>query len=87
MRSEQIANGATPFVDRIDGDTPLDTAEREFGAGRIPFIIRRFVPSSTGGVVCEDWFLHDLEPCDRRLAHKAPQKSLFDLADDGPSLV
>lgn len=43
MRSEQIANGTVPFVEKLDGDRPIDIAEREFAAGRIPFIIRRFV--------------------------------------------
>lgn len=43
MRAEQIANGTVPFVDKLDGDRPIDIAEREFAAGRIPFIIRRFV--------------------------------------------
>ena len=43
MRAEQIANGTVPFVDKLDGDRPIDVAEREFAAGRVPFIIRRFV--------------------------------------------
>jgi hypothetical protein len=73
MRSEQIANGTAPFVDKIDGDRPIDTAEREFASGRIPFIIRRFIPTADGGVVAEDWLLEDLEPCDRRLAHRPPK--------------
>ena len=75
MRSEQIANGTVPFVEKIEGDRPLDIAEREFAAGRTPFIIRRFVPTADRGLVSEDWKLEELEPCDRRLAHRQPTNS------------
>lgn len=71
MRGEQIANGTPPFVEKIEGDNPMDTAEREFAAGRIPFIIRRFVPAN-GKVTTEDWKIQELEPVDRRLQHRAP---------------
>lgn len=62
-----------PFVDKLEGDRPIDVAEREFAAGRIPFIIRRFIPTPDG-VVTEDWKLDELEPCDRRLAHKQARR-------------
>lgn len=60
MRAEQVANGTVPFVDRIEGDQPLDIAEREFAAGRIPFMIRRFIPTTDKGIVSEDWRLDEL---------------------------
>jgi DNA-directed RNA polymerase I, II, and III subunit RPABC2 len=70
MRAEQIANGTQPFVERIDGESPLEIAEREFAAGRIPFLIRRFIPNGNS-TLAEDWKIQELEPCDRRLAHRA----------------
>lgn len=73
MRAEQIANGTQPFVDRIDGDSPLETAEREFAAGRIPFIIRRFVPCGNK-TMTEDWKIQELERCDLRLDHRERTK-------------
>ena len=73
MRAEQIANGTVAFVERLEGEGALDLAEREFAAGRIPFIVRRFIPTADGGVIAEDWRLDELEPCDRRLAHKQPK--------------
>lgn len=66
LRAEQIGRGTLPFVDRLDGDDPARIAEREFEAGCIPFIIRRYLPTGTA----EDWRLEDLGPCDRRLSHK-----------------
>jgi DNA-directed RNA polymerase I, II, and III subunit RPABC2 len=82
MRAEQIANGTQPFVEIITGDHPIDTAEREFAAGRIPFIIRRFVPSSNGGIGTEDWMLDELAPCDRRLSHQAHREVYGNLEDE-----
>lgn len=65
-RAEQIGRGTPALVDRLDGDGPAQIAEREFGAGLIPFIIRRYLPDGSA----EDWRLDELGPCDRRLSHK-----------------
>lgn len=65
-RAEQISRGTIALVDKLDGDSPSQTAEREFAAGRIPFIIRRYLPDGSS----EDWRLEDLGACDRRLSHK-----------------
>lgn len=82
MRSEQIANGTQPFVEIIPGDHPIDTAEREFAAGRVPFTIRRFVSSSSGEITTEDWRLDELAPCDRRLSHQAHTEVYGNLEDE-----
>lgn len=66
MRAEQLSRGTPPLIECLDGDGPLETAEREFAAGRIPFIIRRYLPDGT----TEDWRLDELGPCDKRLSHK-----------------
>lgn len=66
IRAEQIGRGTMPLVDRLDGDGAAQTAEREFAAGRIPFIIRRYLPNG----IAEDWRLEELGACDRRLSHK-----------------
>ena len=66
LRAEQIDRGTQPLVEKLEGDGPLATAEREFAAGRIPFVIRRYLPDGKH----EDWRLEELEPCDRRLSHK-----------------
>lgn len=66
MRAEQIGGGTIPLVEALDGDGPAQIAEQEFAAGRIPFIIRRYLPDGSH----EDWPLEDLDPCDRRLSHK-----------------
>lgn len=42
-RTEQIGRGTNAFVDRLDGESPAETAEREFAANRTPFIIRRYL--------------------------------------------
>ncbi len=47
IRAEQIGRGATALVDRFDNSNPLQLAEREFGAGLIPFIIRRYLQDGT----------------------------------------
>lgn len=65
MRTEQIGRGAVPLVEALDGDGPAQVAEQEFAAGRIPFIIRRYLPDGTS----EDWRLDELGPCDMRLSH------------------
>lgn len=65
-RAEQIGRGTPPLVDRLDGDDPMQIAEREFAAGLIPFIVRRYLPDGTA----EDWRLEELGSCDRRLSHK-----------------
>ena len=65
-RAQQIGRGTIALVERLDGDNPAQTAEREFAAGRVPFIIRRYLPNGTS----EDWKLDELGPCDRRLSHK-----------------
>lgn len=66
LRAEQIDRGTPALVEKLPGDGALTTAEREFAAGRIPFIIRRYLPDGT----FEDWKLDELGPCDRRLSHK-----------------
>ena len=66
LRAEQIDRGTPALVEKLAGDGALATAEREFAAGRIPFIIRRYLPDGT----FEDWKLDELGPCDRRLSHK-----------------
>ena len=65
LRAEQLDRGTPALVEKLDGDGPLATAEREFAAGRIPFIIRRYLPDGTP----EDWKLSELARCDRRLSH------------------
>ncbi len=65
-RAEQIGRGTIPLVPGLDGDGPAQTAEREFAAGRVPFIVRRYLPNGTS----EDWRLEELGACDRRLSHK-----------------
>jgi len=65
LRAEQLDRGTPAMVEKLDGDDPLATAEREFAAGRIPFIIRRYLPNGTA----EDWKLDELGRCDRRLSH------------------
>lgn len=65
-RAEQISRGTIALVDRLEGDSPAQTAEREFAAGRVPFVVRRYLPDGT----TEDWRLDELGPCDRRLSHK-----------------
>jgi len=66
LRAEQLDRGTPALVEKLDGDSALATAEREFAAGRIPFIIRRYLPDRS----VEDWKLSELGPCDRRLSHK-----------------
>lgn len=66
LRAEQIGRGTPPLTDPLEGDGPSQIAEREFAAGKIPFIIRRYLPDQT----FEDWRLENLGPCDRRLSHK-----------------
>jgi DNA-directed RNA polymerase I, II, and III subunit RPABC2 len=66
MRAEQLGAGTPALIEQLEGDGPLETAEREFAANRIPFIIRRYLPDGTA----EDWRLDELGPCDKRLSHK-----------------
>lgn len=66
MRATQLGRGTPPLIECLEGDGPLETAEREFAAGRIPFVIRRYLPDGS----TEDWRLSELGPCDKRLSHK-----------------
>ena len=61
LRAEQISRGAAPLITAREQDDPLKTAERELNAGKIPFIIRRYLPN--GGH--EDWKINELKPTTR----------------------
>lgn len=65
IRAEQIGRGTPALVEKLAGDEAITTAEREFAAGRIPFVIRRYLPDGS----FEDWKLSELGACDRRLSH------------------
>ena len=41
VRAEQLARGAQAFVDAPPDASAIDIAEREFAAGRMPFIVKR----------------------------------------------
>jgi len=55
MRAQQIAKGATPFLDTDDSD-PIDIATKELRAKLIPVIVRRIMPDNTS----EYWRLSEL---------------------------
>lgn len=55
MRAQQIAKGATPFLDTDDSD-PIDIATKELRTKLIPVIIRRIMPDNTS----EYWRLSEL---------------------------
>jgi len=45
----------------LEGETdPLQIAMKELKAGKIPFIIRRYLPDGS----FEDWALEELTPCE-----------------------
>lgn len=55
-RATQIAMGAEPLIDANGKTDPLEIAEMELMANKIPMIIRRHLPNGT----FEDWNLQDL---------------------------
>ena len=57
-RALQLSKNAPPMVSPQPGDSdPYKLAEREFQAGKIPFIIRRYLPNRK----YEDWKLDELQ--------------------------
>jgi DNA-directed RNA polymerase I, II, and III subunit RPABC2 len=57
LRATQISKGAKPTVDISVGMTDaLKIAEKELKLGKIPLIIRRYMPDGT----FEDWNLDEL---------------------------
>ena len=63
IRTEQIARGTIPLVERNEGEGPSQLAERELQSRLIPFIIRRYLPNGR----YEDWKIEELEICDNRI--------------------
>ena len=55
-RATQLAMGAEPLINTNGKTDPLDIAEMELTANKIPMIIRRYLPNGT----YEDWNLQDL---------------------------
>ena len=56
-RALQLSKNAPPMIVPKPGETdPYKLAERELAEGKIPFIIRRYLPDHT----YEDWKLSDL---------------------------
>ena len=56
-RALQLSKNAPPMVVPQPGETdPYKLAERELAEGKIPFIVRRYLPDHT----YEDWKLSDL---------------------------
>ena len=56
-RATQLAMGAEPLINANGKTDPLDIAEMELTANKIPMIIRRYLPNGT----YEDWNLQDLQ--------------------------
>ena len=56
-RATQLAMGAEPLINANRKTDPLDIAEMELTANKIPMIIRRYLPNGT----YEDWNLQDLQ--------------------------
>lgn len=56
MRAAQLAAGAAPLVKRGEQSDPFELATMELNAKKIPFIIKRPLPSGE----CEYWKLADL---------------------------
>lgn len=56
-RATQLAMGADPLISDTQGFTdPLDIAELELKAKKIPIVVRRFLPDES----YEDWDIKDL---------------------------
>lgn len=54
-RATQLSMGAEPLVNTNGKTDPLDIAEMELNANKIPMIIRRYLPDGT----FEDWKVQD----------------------------